>query len=82
MAPTLNILREHPTVPGMGEAPGRIVLIDTGAENVERWVVGWMRDGATHWDVGHYYDDRLEAEVDYDKDVEREERRQRARRGV
>lgn len=51
-----TIKAQFSTDAGMGHRAGRILLVDRGAGQFQRWVSTWQGDGDVEWSHGHYFD--------------------------
>lgn len=68
MAETIRgfaIVAEFRLPPQPATRPGRIILVDRGPEEPERWVTALHCDGDRAWLWGHYFSERAEADADF-----------------
>lgn len=56
-----TIKAQFSTDAGMGHRAGRVLLVDRGEKQHQRWVSTWQGVGDVEWSQGHYFDKFEEA---------------------
>lgn len=60
------ILKARYTPPASMTRPGHVVLVQRDT-SLHPYVTAWLGEGDSGWWQGHYFDDRMTAELDFDR---------------